>query len=300
MDTETIPLVKHGFLGQRMIVIPKNILSGVKKNELINSLYFTDIGFFPKAANHSVTRKNGSKQHILMYCYSGEGTIQMDTITIKLAANTFYIIPPGVSHHYFAHKKNPWSIYWLHFTGIKAPFFYDKFISLQPEGAPVLGLDERRIGIFENLINVMEGGYSANNLEYVNISLWQLLNSFVFNSFFSEEGKKNLENSTVETSIIEYMKQHLEKPLKINDVAAHFNYSPSHFFSLFKNYTGYSPINYFNHLKIQKACQYLSFTTMSVKEISYALGYNDPLYFSRLFKKLMSASPLQYRTEYKQ
>lgn len=282
-----------------MIVIPKNIIAGIKQNMLINSLYFTDIGFFPKAANHFVKRKNGSKQYILFYCYNGEGTIEMDNRTVKLKSNTFYIIPPGIGHHYYSHQKNPWSIYWVHFTGSQAAHFNEKFVSMSADAPPLLRLEERRVSLFENLIDVMEDGYSATNLEYVNLSLWQLLSSFLYDSFFSEGGKKNIENNTVE-SAIEYMKNHLESPLKINDVAAHFNYSPSHFFSIFKSYTGYSPINYFNHLKIQKACQYLSFTSMSVKEISFALGFNDPLYFSRLFKKLMSTSPLQYRTGYRQ
>jgi len=298
MNTEENIRVKEGFLGQRMIVLPKNIVSGIKKNPLVNSLYFTDIGFFPKASHHLVKRKNGSKQFILMYCYKGEGKIELEKHTVALKPNTYYIIPPGLSHEYYALAENPWSIYWIHFTGVQATHFYDKFTSLHPEGAPLITLEERRIGLFENLINVMEDGYSATNLEYVNLSLWQLLNSFLYESFFYGEGKKYSENNTVEAAI-NYMKKHLEISLKVNDVAAHFSYSPSHFFTLFKKQTGYSPIHYFNYLKVQKACQYLSFTSMSVKEISFALGFNDPLYFSRLFKKLMSTSPLQYRAEYR-
>jgi len=298
MSSESVPLLKHGFVGQRMIVIPKKIISGVKLNPLINTLYFTDIGFFPHAAHHSVKRKNGSKQYILFYCFKGQGTIETDDMTIQLKSNTFYIIPPGIAHHYYSHPKNPWSIYWVHFTGIHAASFNEKFDSLFPEGIPTLRLEEHRVLLFDNLIDVMEDGYSATNLEYVNISLWQLLNSFLYESFFLERGKKSMKKNPVENAI-EYMKDHLDNALKINDIAAHFHYSPSHFYLIFKSYTGYSPINYFNHLKIQKACQYLSFTAMSVKEISFALGYNDPLYFSRLFKKLMSASPLQYRKEYR-
>jgi len=291
--------VKDGFLGQRMIVLPKNILAGVKKNPLISSLYFTDIGIFPKASQHLVRRKNGSKQFILMYCYSGEGNITFENHSIALKPNTYYIIPPGVPHEYYALPKHPWSIYWIHFTGTQAQHFFDKFNALFPDFAGVLALDERRISLFDNLINVMEDGYSTTNLEYANLSLWQLLNSFLYESYFYSEAKKNSENNTVEAAI-DYMKKHLEISLKINEVADHFNYSASHFFTLFKKRTGYSPIHYFNYLKVQKACQYLSFTSMSIKEISYALGFNDPLYFSRLFKKLMSASPLQYRAEYRQ
>lgn len=295
---ETDIRVKAGFLGQRMIVVPKKIISEIRKNMLISSLYFTDIGFFPNASHHFLQRKNGSKQFILIYCYKGEGVIRFEDRSIALKPNTYYMIPPGAAHEYYALKENPWSIYWVHFTGAQAVYFYEKFSSLYASEIPAVSLEENRINLFESLIGVMEGGYSAPNLEYVNLSLWQLLNSFLYEAFFSNPGKKHSENNTVE-SAIDYMKNHLDIPLKVNEVAHHFSYSPSHFFTLFKNKTGYSPIHYFNYLKIQKACQYLSFTSMSVKEIGFALGFNDPLYFSRLFKKIMSASPLQYRKEYR-
>lgn len=290
--------IKEGFLGQRMIVIPKNIISNIKKTPLISNLYFTDTGVFPNASNHSVSRKNGSKQYILIYCYNGEGTIYTKNKTILLKSNTFYIIPPDVPHDYFALMQNPWSIYWIHFTGPQAIHFYDKFISEHTEEAPQLSLEKRRIELFENILDVMEDGYSSNNLEYANLTLSQLLNTFLFERFFIKKNKQFSENDTIQT-VIDYMKKHTDVPLKINDIAAYFNYSSSHFYTLFKKQTGHTPIHYFNYLKMQKACQYLSFTSMSIKEISFSLGFNDPLYFSRLFKKIMSTSPIQYRTEYK-
>jgi AraC family transcriptional regulator of arabinose operon len=52
---------------------------------------------------------------------------------------------------------------------------------------------------------------------------------------------------------------------------------------------------YFNHLKIQKACQYLHFTDDRINQIADQLGIGDSYYFSRLFKKLMGISPVEYR-----
>jgi AraC-like DNA-binding protein len=69
----------------------------------------------------------------------------------------------------------------------------------------------------------------------------------------------------------------------------------SHYSSLFKKKTGFSPIDYFNHLKIQKACQYLQFTQLRIREIALKVGISDPLYFSRLFTQTMGYSPKEYR-----
>ncbi|MBC7626240.1 MAG: helix-turn-helix transcriptional regulator [Ferruginibacter sp.] len=54
-------------------------------------------------------------------------------------------------------------------------------------------------------------------------------------------------------------------------------------------------MEYFNHLKIQKACQFLLFTKLRIKEISIELGIEDHYYFSRLFHKVMGVSPVCYR-----
>lgn len=290
--------VRSGFVGQRMIVLPKNILATVKKNSLINQLYMTDIGFFPYAKFHFRERKYGSKQYILIYCLEGRGIIKVMDSNIELKPNSFYIIPPEIKHAYYAVQNTPWSIYWVHFTGPKSENLFRKFSGNNRTAAKFISFEERRINLFDNLMNVLEEGYSSENIEFVNLSLWQLLGSFIFSSYFTEIGKEKVDGDIV-TASIRYMKEHLNEPLKVNLIASHLNYSSSHFFSIFKKKTGYSPIHYFNHLKIQRACQLLSFTDMSVKEISFSLGYEDPLYFSRLFKKTMNISPLQYRSEYK-
>jgi AraC-like DNA-binding protein len=56
-------------------------------------------------------------------------------------------------------------------------------------------------------------------------------------------------------------------------------------------------MDYFIHLKIQNACKLLYLTDMTVREVSFELGYDDPYYFSRLFKKVMGISPMQYRNQ---
>jgi AraC-like DNA-binding protein len=64
---------------------------------------------------------------------------------------------------------------------------------------------------------------------------------------------------------------------------------------LFRKETGASPIDYFLRLKIQKACQYIELSDMKLYEISTALGFESPTYFSRLFTKYMGIPPTAYR-----
>jgi len=292
----------EGFLGQKMLVLPRNIRRGIQNNDLIRSLYLTDVGYYPHARHHFVERKSGTREYILIYCIDGHGWIEINSIRHKLYPNSYYIIPRATSHKYWTEKDDPWSIYWIHFTGENADRIFNRFqqkINEQNNGTSVLSIsfNERRKEHFDTIINCLENGYSNANIEYVNLILWELLTSFIYDSFFSNNSKGTLEKDFIDRAI-DYMQNHLDRSITVQELAAHLNYSTSYLYSIFKEKTGYSPIDYFNHLKIQKACQYLSFTGTSVKEICYELGYNDPCYFSRIFKKFTDLSPTKYRERY--
>ena len=94
---------------------------------------------------------------------------------------------------------------------------------------------------------------------------------------------------------IAYMTEHLDQPLQVAALAALANISPSHFFTLFKRQTGSPPIDYFIRLRMERARQLLDSTASSVKEVAAILGYNDPFYFSRLFKAVNKVAPSDYR-----
>lgn len=95
---------------------------------------------------------------------------------------------------------------------------------------------------------------------------------------------------------IGYMLQHLDRPVRVATLATEVNISLSHFFYLFKRHVGCTPIDFFIRLRLQRACRLLDETEMSVKAIAYTLGYDDPFYFSRIFKSFNRISPSQYRS----
>jgi transcriptional regulator GlxA family with amidase domain len=96
---------------------------------------------------------------------------------------------------------------------------------------------------------------------------------------------------------IAYMAQNLNRPLQVSMLAALINVSPSHYFALFKRHTGRAPIDYFTRLRMERARCLLDTTTASVKEVAAALGYDDPFYFSRVFKSVNQLAPSNYRVK---
>jgi len=102
--------------------------------------------------------------------------------------------------------------------------------------------------------------------------------------------------SRIEASL-NHMLQNLDKPLRVSTLSAVSRVSPSQFFVLFKSATGHAPIDFFIRLRMQRACELLRNRDLSVKEVAGVLGYDDPFYFSRVFKSVVGIAPRGYRAK---
>jgi AraC-like DNA-binding protein len=284
---------KEGFQGQKAIVIPRKILSGkCAQNDIIRMLYVTDIGYYPKAKYHYRERMHGADQHILIYCHEGKGEITIRKDRYVIEAGDFFIIPMKTAHSYAADEKNPWTIYWVHFKGSIS----DSIMSLiqkQMNGYKgFIQQNEKSIDLFNEIYGQLERGYGSDHLQYSNMCFWHFLTTFIYNNY-DVKGKFN--QADVIDKAIDFLRNKTDQVLSLEEIAGSVNLSVAHFSSLFKKKTGFSPIEYFNHLKVQKACQYLLFTDLRIKEIALELGIADQYYFSRMFSKVMGMPPNEYR-----
>lgn len=285
---------REGFQGQRAIIMPRKILKEqCQEHPLISNLFVTDIGFYPKAKGHYRERPHGCDQHILIYVASGYGHAGIKKENFKLAPGDFIFLPAKTKHHYQSDEKNPWSIYWIHFSGNTSSEILKTMLLHQASYKGSVEIGTRRASLFDEIYGNLERGYGIENLIFVGMALSYFLSSFIFNSNYNQLEGENKED-IVDVSI-NFMQKNFHKSLTLKEIARSISFSASHFSFLFKKKTGYSPIEYFNHLKVQKACQYILFTDLRIKEISNHVGFEDQYYFSRLFSKLMGLSPLEYR-----
>jgi len=284
---------EDGFPGQISFVIPERILTLVKDNPLIVDLYITDIGYYPQARHHFRERPLGSDQFILIYCVDGEGEIKLKETTHAISADHFFIIPAGMAHAYYSDEQNPWSIYWIHFSGNKSGI-YSRF-ACQPlaiERSKTSRISDR-VDLFSEIFRNLDRGFSLETMEYINLCLPHLLASFTHLSQFrliKESGEKD----PVAQSI-NFMLENVTKKLKLEEIASETSLSASHYSRLFLNRTGHSPIDYFIQLKIQRACRLLDNSGWMIADVSREMGFDDQFYFSRVFRKVMGMSPGEYR-----
>lgn len=93
----------------------------------------------------------------------------------------------------------------------------------------------------------------------------------------------------------EYIDNHFDEDLTLDEVSRLINISPYYFSKLFKEEIGQSFIEYITNLRMEKAKTLLATTNKSMKEICSAIGYADPNYFSRTFKKNVGVTPTEYK-----
>lgn len=284
--------IRDGFIGEKQINVPAYVLEKYLRNEeFMNPLYITYIGYYPKALFHYRERKKGCKDDILFYCLGGKGYIDTHLGSYELSSNQFVILPAGHFHRYQADINDPWTIYWVHFSGEKLNrlnkyIHIEKFINPTP-----IKYDERFITAWNEMYSTLKAGYTTSNISFANLCLYRFISLFIY-----RQAKTNPlhEDNLIEDSI-NFLKENIDKMLTVEDIATQFCYSTSHFSALFKSKTGSSPLEYFIQMKIHYACQLLDQSTLRINEISTRIGYEDPYYFSRLFSKIMGVSPNKYR-----
>ena len=98
----------------------------------------------------------------------------------------------------------------------------------------------------------------------------------------------------IEASLV-FMQKNLHRQLQVKELCDYLGVNEIHLRRLFVRHMHTSPITYFHKQKLTWSANMLSTTTFSIKEIAYAIGYDDPFYFSNQFKKHFGVSPKQYR-----
>jgi AraC-like DNA-binding protein len=286
---------KDGFEGEKLISVPPKVWKDhLKKFPELFRIYITHIGYFPKASFHYRERKTGCDDNILIYCLQGKGFYVIDNKRFEVKPNQFFLLPATNEYiRYWADNEDPWTIYWVHFTGSIIENFNTSLDINIFKGPVQIPFNAKALEIWNNIYQSLEMGYSIENLCNASFCLYHLIAAFLFYDQHIEPKKE--EPDDIITLAIMYMKTNLSQKLTVENMAAQHQLSTSHFSNLFRKATGMPPIDYFIHLKMQKACQLLYLNETKIRLVAQDLGYEDQYYFSRLFKKYMGLSPEQYK-----
>lgn len=97
--------------------------------------------------------------------------------------------------------------------------------------------------------------------------------------------------------VLEYIREHLDAPISLGELADMAGLNPTYFSNLFSRLIGVPPLQYINKRRIEAAQELLLGTNDTLYRIARQVGFTDEYYFSRLFKKIVGISPAHYRKQ---
>jgi AraC-like DNA-binding protein len=255
-----------------------------------------------------------SPYYRIYYIDEGEGFITTDEEKIKLEQGYLYIIPSFTICHLLCNTYL--SQYFLHFFEDSA-----ESISLFEHNRKVIKVAANEIDIanFKRLLQINPGrGINRSNNPTVyekNIyyKSYQELNNTVNDSvyfetqgimlqlisrFLNAQPFKSKHSDPVPSKILEairYIQINLKENLTVNYLASRANLHQDYFSRLFVKYTGQRPLAYLHEKRIERAQYLIATTTMSYNEIGEKTGFESLSHFSKIFKKVTSLTPGEYR-----
>lgn len=274
-------------------VLPRNMVSRLREHPLSEQLYPLGVGYYQLARGHAMQREQHD-DYLLIYCLEGAGKLEYGEKGKRriIRPGDLIVLPRNTPHHYWTEQKNPWSIYWIHFDGSLAQDFLDQ---LETEGdSPVLslGIHSRLVTDFEALLDARQARHHLASYLHSANQLRQLLTHI---ALLLPLARQQQEEALDLEKVHSLMQTRLHEQLDVETLAAAVSLSKFHFIKKYKTLTGTTPINHFIQLKIERACHLLDVTNKGIKEIAWAVGYEDAYYFSRIFRKMMGISPTRYR-----
>lgn len=228
----------------------------------------------------------------LIYIKEGILYYDEDGVEKKAYSGSFILFKPGECQKYIYYLKDKPDIFWVHFSGSAVPILLRSHDLLKEK---IINVQSKKR--FEQLFHLMIS--SLNNHDKYTNSLNTLYIQELIISIAKErevlsiEKKKNPEY----LKAIEYIDEHLSDKITLSDIAEYANITTKTLTRHFKKNQNMSPMRYVNFMRIEKAKALLQGNN-SIGQIASALGFDDPLYFSTVFRRFTGLSPEKYRKSF--
>lgn len=277
-----------------MLVLPAPLAARARTHPLLKGLGVTDAGYFPKAANHLVERPRGTSTHLVILCLSGKGWVRNGEAMKEISAGHLVWLPANAPHAYGAADTDPWTIVWAHFSGDEVRAWGELLAVTELAAATVFDLPDDRLDeiALDQAYAALERGFAVRHQVAAAAALRHAL-STVVQLTHTPRNTRSAHERVVAS--IEMLRRDWQRTHTLAELAAAAHVSVAHYSALFRRQTGFAPIDFIIRLRVQHACRLLDTTELSVGEVAERVGYADPYYFTRCFRRVMGRAPRLYR-----
>lgn len=239
--------------------------------------------------------RNDYHVHVIL---KGKGYFVVNDRTYTLTRGQIFVVFPDIETYYYADPDDPWHYTWVSFGGTKASFYLEKSgITAAHPVRDTFAEPERYLAFTEGILNyhTLTASSELARMAYL-YEFLQLLSSSYTEHLAASHQKFTLDYSSdvYFQAAKKYIEDHAAN-VKIAEVADYIGISRYYLSHLFSDKLKMSPKEYLMNCRMEQAVHALRFTSSSINDIALSCGYENPLIFSKAFKKRFGMSPRSYR-----
>lgn len=230
--------------------------------------------------------------YLMHFILDGKGFFEAGGKKYHLVKGQGFLICPYDVTYYEACQENPWHYSWVGFYGLKAKSYLKK-AGLTRENPIFNCQDVDSIkDCFKRMLDTRALSKSRE------ITILGLLHLFLAYLIESNDSRSPVEKSSKDSYVkeaVNYIAMNYSRNIDIQEIADHIKLNRSYLYSLFMDVLNTSPRNFLINFRINKACELMKEGSPAIGDISRSVGYEDPLQFSKIFRKIMGISPREHR-----
>ncbi len=229
--------------------------------------------------------------YLIHFVMEGRGVYTLSGRQHPVQKGQAFLIYPNLPIDYQADLNDPWEFCWVGFNGNDARILMNA-TGFTPQNPVITLKDPQRMQ--ELLMNIYScRGHQAHEIILMTSRLYEFI------AFLIQEAGDSLASQS--RSGIEHVQRacdfiasNYQESISINDIAGHTGICRSRLYRVFMTHLSISPLQYLTEFRLREACNLMDRQKSTIKEIAYAVGFNDPLYFSTVFKKSLGQTPKEY------
>lgn len=230
-----------------------------------------------------------TRDHYLFHLVTeGKGMLTVPEGEFSIGAGSLFLIRPGELVTYTADEREPWVYWWVGFNGTEAHrlILSTPFAEKERIFRPANGEEIRR-----RLLDIYDARGSTTAQEARMLGrLYLFLGELM--------GQVKVGRTTTARQYVDkaagYISRNYSRDITIAEVAEFIGISESHLYRVFSAELGIAPAQFLIRFRINEATQLLQNTSLSIGEVAASCGFRDPLYFSRLFRRIHGVSPREF------
>lgn len=244
----------------------------------------------------ATTRPEGRVDYQMLYVASGKAYFLVENEVKTVTAGQMVIYYPQEAQDYHYYLSDDPEVFWVHFTGSDVETILNDLGLKQIGHIFTTGMHPEFKPLFRQMILELQ-----LSKPYFEENLSTLIHHFLILVARCATSPDPVLDTSEEwvSDAVRYFNANFNRKISIEEYAKNLHVSTAWFIHVFRMYTGKTPIQYLLSLRTTNAKSLLSQTNYSVAQISAIVGFENPFYFSRAFKKSVGLSPQQYRSSKK-